>query len=118
MRATPRRSNGQSPSFIFIFYFLFIFSFQETAAIAGWHDNSTLLVAGHKLTDKAKRWYNLRRPFPSVAVFLQQLQEQYPVPSLADAIAKLRRCKLKPGESVPDYAVRFEALAQYAQVPD
>ncbi len=93
-------------------------SFQEVLDTAGWDNATSLLVAQRKLTGKAKQWYTLRRPFATPAEFLQRLQEQYPVPPVGDAVAELRRCKIAPGESVRDYAVRFEALAQYADMPE
>ena len=92
--------------------------FQRVAHTAGWDDGMALLVAGSKLTGKAQQWYSLRSPFDSTANFLQRLQVQYPTPPAGDALNELRCCKIQPGESVKDFAVRFEIVAQYADVPE
>jgi hypothetical protein len=93
-------------------------AFQRVKDYAGWDEATALLMARCKLQGKAKQWDTLRWPFPSVAVFLQRLQEQYPALPVGDAVAALQCCKVEPGELVRDYAVRFQALAQVAELPE
>lgn len=93
-------------------------AFWRVVNSVGWDDDLALLVAGSKLTGKAEQWFQLRRPFASVADFVQRLQTQYPAPSTGDALTELRQCKMEPGETVTDFAERFQTVARYDQAPE